>query len=80
MSGCRVVRGTGQRQILGSKAKCIGGATFDERDGLERLRGGPEVGNMLAITEAREQSPADVRNDDDARVGTLDERPSSDFR
>ena len=52
MSRCRVVRGTGQCQVFGLKAEGIGSATFDERDGLERFRRGPEVGDVLAITVA----------------------------
>ena len=50
MSRCRVVRGTGQCQVLRLKVKGIGGATFDERDGLERFRRGSEVGNVVGIT------------------------------
>jgi hypothetical protein len=79
MGGCRVVGGTRQRKILGSKVERIGRATFDEGDGLERFRRGPEIGNALAIAVACEQSPADVGNDDDARVGALDELASSDL-
>jgi hypothetical protein len=80
MSGCRIVRGTGQCQVLGPKAKGIGSTTFDERDGLKRFRRGSEVGNVLAITVTSEQSPGDVGNDDDTGVDALDELSSSDFR
>jgi hypothetical protein len=79
MGGCRVVRGTGQCQILGPEAKGVGGTAFDERDGLKRFRRGPEVGNMLGITMASEQSSAVVGNHNDARVDALDELSSSDF-
>ena len=79
MGGWRVVRGTGQCQILGPEAKGVGGTAFDERNGLKRFRRGPEVGNVLGITVAREQSPGDVGNDDDAQVHALDELSSSDF-
>ena len=80
MSRCRVVRGTGQRQLLRAKVKGIGSATFDERNGLKRFRRGSEVGNVVGITVARQQSPGDVGNDDDAGMGALDELSSSDFR
>jgi hypothetical protein len=80
MSGCGVVRGTGEGQILGLKAEGIGSATCDERDGLKRFCRGPKIGDMLAIAVARQQSPADVGNDDDARVCALDELSASDFR
>ena len=80
MGGCRVVGGTGQCQLLGPEAKGVGGTAFDERDRLKRFRRGSEVGNVLGVAMAREQSPADVGNDDDARVGALDELSSSDFR
>jgi hypothetical protein len=74
------VRGTGQGEILGTKTKGIGGAAFDERNGLKRLGRGPEVGNVLGITVAGEQPPADVGNDDDARMDALDELATSDVR
>jgi hypothetical protein len=79
MGGCRVVRGTGQCQILGPEAKGVGGTAFDERNRLKRFRRGPEVGNMLGITMASEQASADVGNHNDARVDALDELSSSDF-
>jgi hypothetical protein len=79
MGGCRVVRGTGERQVFGDEAKGLGSGILDERNSLEQFRRGSEVGNMLRITVDSEQSPGDVGNDDDARVGALDELSPSDF-
>jgi hypothetical protein len=80
MGGCRVVRGAGQRQVFGHEAKGVGSATFDERNRLEGLRRRPEEDNVLDITMASEQAPSDVGNDDETRVGALDELSPSDFR
>jgi hypothetical protein len=80
VGGCRVVRGTGERQVFGDEAKGVCSATLDERNRLERFRRGSEVGNMLRITVDSEQSPGDVGNDDDTRVGALDGLSPSDFR
>jgi hypothetical protein len=74
------VRGTGQRQLLRAEAKGIGSTRLDERDGLKWFCRGPEVGNVLGIAVASEQSPGDVGNDDDARVGALDQLSTRDFR
>jgi hypothetical protein len=79
MGGFRVVRGTGERQVFGDVAKGLGSATLNERNCLERFRCGSEVGNMLRITVDSEQSPGDGGNDDDTRVGALDELSPSDF-
>jgi hypothetical protein len=38
MSGCRVVRGTGECEIFGREAERISSATFDERNRLEWFR------------------------------------------
>ena len=80
MSGCCVVRGTGECQFLGAKAESVGTTGFDEWDGLKRFRRGSEVGHVLGIAMAREQLPGDVGNDDDPRVDALDELSSGDFR
>ena len=80
MGGGRIVRGAGQCQFFRAKAKSIGRTTFDKRNRLEWFRRGPEVGNVLGITVGSQQSAGDVGNDDDARVGALDELSSSDFR
>jgi hypothetical protein len=76
----RVVRGTGKRQLFRVKAERIGGTTFDERNRLEWFRRRSEVGSMLAIAVASQQSAGDIGNDDDARVGAFDELSASDFR
>ena len=76
----RVVRGTGKRQLFRVKAERIGGTTFDERNRLEWFRRRSEVGSMLAIAVASQQSAGDIGNDDDARVGAFDELCASDFR
>jgi len=76
----RVVRGTGKRQLFRVKAERIGGTTFDERNRLEWFRRRSEVGNVLTVPVASQQSPGDIGNDDDARVGAFDELSASDFR
>jgi hypothetical protein len=80
MGGCRVVRGTGECQILRPKFEGVGSATFDERNRLERFRRGSKVGNVVGVTMGSEHSLGDVGDDDDAGVGALDDLSPSDFR
>ena len=60
------VRGAGKRDLVVAEAEAIGGAAFDERQGLQGLDGGARINRPLGVAE-RQNHPA-VGIDDRARA------------
>jgi hypothetical protein len=70
---------TGKRQFCITKTESIGGATFNQRQGLNRLYGGTWIDGQGGIAQFHNGLAIAINNTNRAPVTGLDNRPSGDF-
>jgi hypothetical protein len=79
MGRLATVRGAGQRKLLVAKSVTIGGAGFDERQGLQRLDGRTRQDRRRDIADGKHRRSVGIGNRDGAAMAALHHRPAKNF-